>query len=368
MVDLLLGQVGRLHSMALIGLPDLTDDSIARILEASSTCLHTLRLVNLPAGTSTMEALCSWIPDIRNLEITDSPILADIDLRCLASVCRNLETLTLQNCPRVSDVGFTRCQTLKRLRALDLRALSARCSARILRYFPGCTLQALIMDKMDFAGEDGEDNLTSPSPFRWLNALTCNSLEHLSVSRCNGLRWVDVTCALEMFPRMRTFSLTECDLPSRQLKELTHFNPFLQYMEDDLTEFKGFGLKGPTDQVRFDRFWARQKSHRRWRAARVLQRFRRRLVADREDRRKGRRADWEALKESYATLIQVIVENCYSIFHLEIPFFVAIVIVSEHIFLIYDNVTSCQDSNGNHDIVDHVDFPLFIQMKSAFSL
>lgn len=97
-------------------------------------------------------------------------------MRCLASVCRNLVSLSLRRCPRLTDIGFTRCQTLKLLRILSLRELP-NCSARILRYFPGCLLRSLILDGISFSSqENGQE-----CPFLALNGLNCSSLQELSM-------------------------------------------------------------------------------------------------------------------------------------------------------------------------------------------
>ena len=77
MFDALFGQVGRLETLTLIGLPGISDEDLARLLEAANPdVLHTLSLRNLKVGTLTVEALCSFIPGIQNLEITDSADLA----------------------------------------------------------------------------------------------------------------------------------------------------------------------------------------------------------------------------------------------------------------------------------------------------
>lgn len=73
----LTGQIGRLESLTLIGLPGVTDEDLAQLLEAANPdILHTLCLRSLKVGTLTMEALCSYIPGIQNLEISDSEVLA----------------------------------------------------------------------------------------------------------------------------------------------------------------------------------------------------------------------------------------------------------------------------------------------------
>ena len=104
-------------------------------------------------------------------------------MRCLASVCRNLVSLSLQRCPRLTDIGFTRCQTLKLLRTLSLRELP-NCSARILRHFPGCLLSSLILDGVPFIQQE-EDQ--PRCPFLALNGLNCSSLQELSLRGLNFL-------------------------------------------------------------------------------------------------------------------------------------------------------------------------------------
>ena len=77
MFNTLCGQVGRLEALTLIGLPGISDADLARLLEAANpNILQTLSLRDLKVGTLTVEALCSFIPGIQNLEITDSADLA----------------------------------------------------------------------------------------------------------------------------------------------------------------------------------------------------------------------------------------------------------------------------------------------------
>ena len=78
-------------------------------------------------------------------------------------------------------------------------------------------------------------------------------------------------------------------------------------------------------QLKFERFWQRQKCYRQWHAVRIIQRFRRKVlagiykfqppciqsstvlftVAEREKRKKVNRVGWFNLKNEYATKIQV---------------------------------------------------------------
>eukprot|EP01035_Chromulina_nebulosa_P020505 gene20505-26599_t len=300
MLSALVGQVGRLESLTLIGLPGVTDEDLAQLLEAANPeILHTLCLRRLRVGTLAIEALCSYTPGIQHLEISDSEVLADIDMRCLASVCRNLVSLSLQRCSRLTDIGFTRCQTLNLLRTLSLRELP-KCSANILRYFPGCLLYSLILDGISFSALDNGQEC----PFLALNGFNCSSLQELSLRGCTGLALADLTCALEQFPRMRSLNLENCNFNSKLLVSLIHCNPFLQYVEDEGTEFEGYALKGEAGQFKFERFWRRQKCHRKWHAVRLIQQFRRRILADREKRKKGNRAGWINLKNEFATKIQ----------------------------------------------------------------
>ena len=61
---------------------------------------------------------------------------------------------------------------------------------------------------------------------------------------CTGITLSDLTCALEQFLRMQNLNIEHCHFNSKQLLNLNHLNPFLQYVEDEGTEFKGFALKG----------------------------------------------------------------------------------------------------------------------------
>ena len=67
---------------------------------------------------------------------------------------------------------------------------------------------------------------------------------HAVMIGCVGITLSDLTCALEQFLRMQSLNLENCHLNSKQLLNLNHFNPFLQFIEDEGTEFKGFALKG----------------------------------------------------------------------------------------------------------------------------
>ena len=120
----MLYQGPQLVTLYLDGVRGFSDEHLGELVE-SALDLQELVLRNMEFGTATVESICSNIPNIARLELTGSNTLADIDVRCLATICRNMFELTVQRCPRLTDSAFTRCVSLKLLRKLDLADISS---------------------------------------------------------------------------------------------------------------------------------------------------------------------------------------------------------------------------------------------------
>jgi hypothetical protein len=320
----------------LSGIRGFSDEHIGELLE-SALNLEELCLCDLDCGTSTIESICSNIPNIARLQLVGSSALADIDVRCLSTICRNLFELTLQRCPRLTDSAFTRCVSLKLLTKLDLADLGAQpqqsavgsgpraserpatapskpgptgagtggsCTGGLLQFFSLSPLTTLVLDGLPLPAV--------PSAFSCLTKSTATQLHTLSLKHCPRLNLSDLQYLLAQFVGCRAVDCTDCpDLPpgyaaSSPLVQLLHTNPFLRY--EYTSEFSGFRLQ-PAGRVRFAQYWAHRAQLRRHYGAKLMQRLRRKYQARLLELKQLRRERWSDFKLMQVTRIQATIRG-----------------------------------------------------------
>jgi len=84
-VELLQGHVVRLETLHLDGVAGLDDGHLAELFSVA-VALDDVALANMPFGTSTVEALCSYVPNLLRVALEGSDVLRDMDVRCLTQV------------------------------------------------------------------------------------------------------------------------------------------------------------------------------------------------------------------------------------------------------------------------------------------
>ena len=232
-----------LITLQLIDVKTLTDELIGEILDQSLQ-LEQLSLIDMEFGTISVEAMSSNIPNLSILELIGSDKLEDIDVRCIASVCRHLTSLTFSRCKRLTDLGFVRCQNLKMLTLLNISKLSKNCTGDILKYFTLCPLKSLTLEGI---------KLSAALQMSFLHYSTYLNLKYISLRDCSSVSKEDVMYILHTFIGCKDLDMTGCNTSLETLKSLPHWNPFLTFHQFP-TEYVGFKLSFD-DQIRYVKFW-----------------------------------------------------------------------------------------------------------------
>lgn len=297
MLETLLYHAHRLVVLNLCGLPDLLDDHIAELIENSES-LDELILQDMNCGTATVEAICSYTPNISKVSIIGSNAITDMDLRCLTTVCISMKELSIQRCNRLSDSAFTRASSFRVLRKLNVAHCSVNCTGALLKYFTLCPLNTLVIDGL------------TDSPrvvLRFLSPTTLTKLESISIRSSPGLRLADVHYILENFVRCRSIDLTDSLVGSDQVKADTeHFvSPFLSYLNNG-RDFCGFRLTSDGFQ-QYTQFWETKLQLRKHYAARLLQKLRHRYKESMRKLIERRKEVWSVYKIQQAIKIQSLI-------------------------------------------------------------
>ena len=79
-----------LKTLHLIGLSELSDEDIGEIVEAS-LLLKELSVSEIDIGSTTVEALCSHVPNFEIFSLAGSKCFSDGDLRILTSICKKIK-------------------------------------------------------------------------------------------------------------------------------------------------------------------------------------------------------------------------------------------------------------------------------------
>lgn len=284
-----------LLTLRLVGIQGLNDDRLGELLDQLLS-LQTLTLIDIPFGTSTTEAMCSNIPNIQSIEFVGSHLFGNDELRCIASVCLHLQSVTLRRLPSLTDAGFVRFVGLKMLSKVHLSKLD-NCSSGIIKLLTICPVTELSFDAMP--------SVNCRDCFPFLRKDTRWNLIQLSLQGTSGLSLDDCAFLLNNFVGLQCLNLTGCsDLRADALRSLPHCNPFLHYHFN--SDFMGFTLVNGLHQRVYRQFWKVQTQFRKHRAAWLVQQLRHRYLR-RVDQLKGiRRVVWEDTKQFWITKAQAI--------------------------------------------------------------
>lgn len=299
----------------LVGIRGLLDPHIGDLIECALN-LEEVVLIDVEFATSTIESICSNIPNISRLQLTGSSIFADIDLRCLATICRNMLELTVQRCPRLTDSAFTRFVSMKLLHKLDLANLSAlpeslppgsglqrgTCTGGIMQFLTLAPLDCLVLDGLPLPAV--------ADSFACLMKCTLTKLKTLSLKRCPLVRIGDVTQLLARYVGCEVIDCTDCpEMPqpsSPAYAEAPHLSPFLQH--EFTSEFCGYRLS-VAGRCRYVQYWAVRHQLRRHYGAKLMQRLRRKYLRRLIQLKQQRRERWSDFKHWQLTRIQGLVRG-----------------------------------------------------------
>ena len=273
------------------------DEQLAELVEQCLNLDH-LSLSNMEFGTATTESICSNIPNVSSLALVGSSAFQDIDLRCICSTILNLKSLTIGNCSRLSDAGFTRLISLRKLHTFKFSNTSKKCSGAIVKFASLCPLTKLSLRSLSFINIDG---------LECLKGITRQSLKELSLVMCNHISMQFIKSVVDSFVGCEVIDLTssvdsEVDYVSQQ----TYTNPFLRWHYHH--DFAGFQLKGDGADT-FHQYWSANRSLKRHYGARLLQRLWRKYKRKIEMLKLLRRDIWNEFKIMQLSKIQACVRG-----------------------------------------------------------
>jgi hypothetical protein len=207
----------------LIELHGMDDDHVAEILDGCLV-LEELRLHGLEVGIHTVEALCSAVPNLKQLHLVGTKFLQDADVRCLSAVCLRIEALTLSRCAKLTDAAFTRCSQLTRLTRVSLANCSKLLDGSCLGSFTLCPLEQLCMDGVALPASTSYRGALSR-----LSAMTMGTMKQLSLQNVVQLDNADVEMILRSFWNCSRIDLTGAGkrFPASLMAPGMYKHPFL---------------------------------------------------------------------------------------------------------------------------------------------
>ena len=215
-----------LLTLHLVRMIQLDDDCVSAII-SECIVLEDFSSEDIEVGTATVEAICSFVPNILRASIIGSSLLENIALRCLTAICRNLKELRIQRCDQITDEGFSRCLTLK-LVELDVQHPKGTIDGNFLACFPRCPIKVMNLN--------GNRFLSPTSGVIKMHPGTMNSLERVYLQYCPAITLADVSSMLNRFIYCKLMDLTGCSQLMPELADLKH--PFMSF--SSTIEFLGF--------------------------------------------------------------------------------------------------------------------------------
>eukprot|EP01039_Chlorochromonas_danica_P001031 gene1031-1118_t len=287
----------RLKTLHLVEIDGFSDELLGQLLDPLWQ-LEELVVDSLPFGTTSIESLCSNIPNIARLSIINSSFFGDAELRCLTSVCLHLTDLRLTRCPRLTDGGFVRFIGLKLLAKLNLSYISPQCTTNLLKSLTVSPLTDLVLDGL---------TLSVRESFAFLRRDRSWCLQTLSLKQCKGMTIEDISYLLRWFPACQEVDLTLVTRPSLdQLKALPHGHPFLSFFSSP--DFSGYRLdeRGKREYKQYWSFFTQcQRHHCARRIQTLYHHYKRRC----EELKAMRRERWDDFKIYLLTRIQALVRG-----------------------------------------------------------
>ncbi len=294
--------IPNLTTLQIINLPQLRDDQIAEIFDHAYaiTDLSLVKLTDL--GTASVESICSNLPNLSRLEIAYSNNIRDIDLRCITSVCLHLKAITVSHCPQLTDAGFTRFVALRYLEEFHIHYLSkVHLTSLIVKFLSLSPVQKVSLhgvrhENASVIGGASGVNL------KFLKNQCRQGMREISLKESLQVTQEDILFLLNHFVFLERLDLTNLfHLSPDVLKNLQHFNPFLELRVDP--DFVGFALT-PEGQLVYKRYLAMFRHLTRHIAAKKIQKLRRSYLKRLEELKVIRKENWLVVKEICIIRIQ----------------------------------------------------------------
>ena len=107
--------------------------------------------------------------------------------------------MRIQRCPLISDEGFVRCVTLKKLSVLDTSYCSKNCNGSLIESLTLCPLTSLNLNGIKFQPKKGLLKMSTRTKMNLLD---------LSFKQCMAITAEDVSYMLSAFPNCLVIDLT----------------------------------------------------------------------------------------------------------------------------------------------------------------
>ncbi len=297
----MLFHVANLKTLHLYGFHTLNDDHIAELM-AGSLVLTDLSLKGMNFASLSAEAMCSHVPNVSKLSISHSKTFGDLELRCISSTCQYLRELTVQYCPSMTDNGFARCPALKRLSKLDISNCSPAVTGACLSCFTTSPLK--ILNISGNLWNSIADKLDKLSPFTKLN------VEELHLRALSNINERDILYVLNSFSKCRLFDLSTNYHIYTTLHSIENPHPLLSLWRpgdvmDSSNAFIGYKVNAE-ERHKYYQTWAIFEHIKKHRAAKKLQKLRRKYLEKLELYRKQRADALLAKRIKVATWVQSI--------------------------------------------------------------
>lgn len=311
--DALTMLIGSLKHLSINGIVGVRDEDLGRLLEGTSCSsngegiLRHLELINLPFATQTVESLCTFVPNIEVLHLVGSSILADVDLRCVSSVCFQLRELKVSQCSALTDAAFTRLANLRQLAKVEISYCRGATVNSVIKYLVTGPLTELRLDGLAFGGVDTTATKRFGSDLANLNNFALLPrfalLEQLSLREVTFPDIDILASILNYFVFLVKVDVTNTEHPSMAevyRNRIQHFNPLLDFVRRP--DWYGFARESQRQVL--VRFQTMRKYFRIQKAARTITRFFHRCVKTKKEFKKVRREMWTRFTAQQVVRIQ----------------------------------------------------------------
>lgn len=274
------------------GIIGLLDSHLSFVLDHTEDNFERIELVDIACSTQFIESLCTSQSKLLQISICRSTLISDKDLRCLTSACISIESLIVENCPKISESAFTRLGNLRKLQEFIFQASNLTVTSEVMKYLVRAPLKRLELKGLIFQDFSG---------FLTLLPKTIRTLQKISLQNSVLLHNNDFASnILNRYLLCECVDLTNCEISNiDSLQQLELQNPFLSF--EFSPEFWGYRV---LDSKRFNLHRGLRIVFHRHSMARVIQHLIRKWMTRISDLRRRRRDNWKDLKVFCVTRIQ----------------------------------------------------------------
>ena len=229
LVDAILVFTENLTTLHLYEMDIFEDTHVAELLE-NSTELDEFLVSDVHVGVKTVEALCSYLPNLQKLAIHNSNNINDKEVRCIAASLPTIKELTIAGCRQITDEAFSRCSHLH-LTRIDISRCPSKLDGHLLSCFSNSPLKYISLDDNSLSYQNDGENETSSY---WTSCHIRIKLSVRKISLRNNMELVpkDVLDILHHFPFCEEIDLTGCIQLQKSLKTMAHHHPLLLFVSN----------------------------------------------------------------------------------------------------------------------------------------